>query len=110
MTQLETNTGAARPVPMARYISQQLDKIGRIIDQTLNDENWSRILGPEMDHIRGRDHRVDRANSIIRLALLNDVLRVAETAILADGKVTKKELELIYPLVRASAAYYARTR
>lgn len=98
------------PVPMAKLVNQHLDRISRVIDQVARSEDGFKVLGPEMQRVLGDQPRPERANAFIRLAMVNDVLRVVETAILADGKVTRAELERVHTLVRASGALYAKTR
>jgi len=76
------------------------------IEQALDDSNKRPILGARMLKTLGNGS----PRVLVKLALINDCLRIVEGVIGADATAARRRLLSVFPLLRAIAAYYARLR
>ena len=87
---------------------QDVDRINAIVDRALTASNQTRILGQDVMPLLAS--RSIPPMAVVKLALLTDCLRVVDLAVMADGVVTRDELEHIVELVFPVARYLSRLR
>ena len=89
---------------------QTIATITTLVDRVITRNNEAAILGVEIvKRLRADGNPLPRM-IFIRAALLSDCLRVAKAAVEADGRVTQEEIDLIFPLVFATASTLSRVR
>ena len=91
---------------------EQLESVAKVVDGLLDEESWLTVLGEEI--VRLVQPAVGRGqvtpSAVVRLALLNDCLRVAESAMQAYGELSSAEVMYAWPLAATAARYLATLR
>jgi hypothetical protein len=96
----------------ACFETSALEELAQLIERRMNPEDPAPLLG---EALTGLARRIPSAaqvtpGAVVRLALLNDALRVAERALQTDAKVTDAEVAYVEPLVREAQKYLGRFR
>jgi tetratricopeptide (TPR) repeat protein len=94
------------PHPLHDLVAQPIEQLARRVENILDESNQAQILGPKMLPALG----TGPPRALVKLALLNDCLRVIESAVAADRATARDKVEAVYPLLKAIAAVYARVR
>jgi tetratricopeptide (TPR) repeat protein len=92
--------------PLHDLVAQPIEQLARRVENILDEDNQAQILGPRMVPALG----TGPPRALVKLALLNDCLRVIESAVAADRGTARDKVEAVYPLLKAIAAVYARVR
>lgn len=92
--------------PLYDLVARPLEQLAERVEQILDDDNRRPILGARMLRTLGDGS----PRVLIKLALINDCLRVIEGVVGADATAARRRLLSAFPLLRAIAAYYARLR
>ncbi|HEX4337175.1 MAG TPA: DUF87 domain-containing protein [Polyangiaceae bacterium] len=94
------------------FDTSTIDKLAREIERLVDSESSVALFGQTLSKLVARIPSEEQVTpgAVIRLALLNDMLRIAEAAILADGTITDDEISYVEPLVRESLKYLGRFR
>jgi energy-coupling factor transporter ATP-binding protein EcfA2 len=95
-----------------RFSTTALDELARAITDLMAGNDPALILGADLSQLTARIPSPDQAtpSALVRLALLNDALCVAERALKKDGVTTPAEIAYIEPLAREAHKYLARVR
>lgn len=98
---------SARPADTAK-----LDELAQDVERVMDRFTPEHVLGADLSNLVARIPGDDQVtpSAVIRLALLNDLLRIAEQVILADGMLSTDELEYVDPLAREAQKYLGRFR
>ncbi len=97
---------------MSEFVSKQIDGLVRAAEPMLGKWGKEEILGPQLASLAGPliDQKDVPVTAVLRLGLLNDCLRIAERAVLADGVLSDAEVGYLYPLLQHVAPLLARMR
>jgi DNA helicase HerA-like ATPase len=89
-----------------------IDELAHAIDDLMAGNDPAALLGSEMSQLAARIPSPAQATpgALVRLALLNDALCVAERALSKDGATTPAEVAYVEPLARETHKYLARFR
>jgi DNA helicase HerA-like ATPase len=95
-----------------RFSTEPIDELARAINELMAGNDPATLLGAELSQLAARIPSPEQATpgALVRLALLNDALCVAERALRKDGKVTAAEVLYVDPLARETHKYLARFR
>lgn len=95
-----------------RFSTAALDQLANTLESLLSGENAAALLGPDLSKLAARIPSSEQVTpgAIVRLALLNDALCVAERAIREDGTISDAEVAYVEPLVRETHKYLSRVR
>jgi hypothetical protein len=95
-----------------RFDTARLELLARTIEESLDGENSALLIGPDLAGLVARIPSEEQVTpgAVVRLALFNDALCVAERAVLLDQRVTEAEAAYVEPLVRETQRYLGRFR
>jgi DNA helicase HerA-like ATPase len=95
-----------------RFSTTALDELAHAINDLMAGGDPAAVLGAELSQLAARVPSAEQATpgALVRLALLNDALCVAERAFGKDSVTTDAELTYIEPLARETHKYLGRFR
>src|SRR5690606_19235226 len=97
---------------MSELVSKQIDNLVHTAEPMLGKWGKEDILGRELSSLAAPliEQKDVPVTAVLRLALLNDCVRIAERVVLADGVVSDAEVGYLYPLLKDAAPLLARMR
>ena len=97
---------------MSEFVSKQIDNLVHTAEPMLGKCGNEDILGHELSSLAAPliEQKDVPVTAVLRLALLNDCVRIAERVVLADGVVSDAEVGYLYPLLKDAAPLLARMR
>jgi hypothetical protein len=95
-----------------RFSTNRIDELAHAINDLMAGNDPAALLGAELSQLAARIPSPEQATpgALVRLALLNDALCVAERALRKDGATTPAEVSYVEPLARETHKYLARFR
>src|SRR5690606_29174367 len=98
--------------PFARISVAPFEELAHRIEGVLDGDNQDAILGSELTALVARIPTEAQVTpgALVRLALLNDALCLAERVMNLDGVLSERELSFVEPLVREALHYLPRFR
>lgn len=97
---------------MSEFVTKQIDNLVHVAEPMLGKFGKEEILGSNLAGLAGPliEQKDVPVTAVLRLALLNDCVRIAERVVLADGVLSDAEVEYLYPLLQVVGPLLARMR
>jgi hypothetical protein len=96
----------------ARFSSDRIERLARAIEAVTDAEDAGQMIGADSSSLMARIPSEEQVTpgGLVRLALLNDLLCVAERAFEKDGRIEPEEADYLSPLVAEARNYLGRLR
>lgn len=97
---------------MSDFVIKQIESLVHGAEPLLGTRSKEEILGADLAKLAGplMSKKEVPVTAVLRLALLNDCLRIAERVVRADGTLSEAEVRYLYPLLRHVAPLLGRLR